>query len=153
MADVHIREAVLEDVDLLVANLRPADVREIAAYGYEDPAAPLRASVSTSLHCWSAFVDGELACIMGVTPLSMLSGIGSPWMMGTPLLEKHARVLVRLTPGYIRRMLKAFPILTNHVHAENVTSVRWLRRLGFALSRPLPYGPTGALFHTFEMRA
>ena len=74
-------------------------------------------------------------------------------MLGTPLLDQHARVLVRLTPVYIGRMLGAFPHLLNYVHAGNTTSVRWLRRLGFTLAEPQPYGARGELFHQFEMRA
>ena len=103
--------------------------------------------------CWSAFVDGELACIIGAAPVSVISGIGSPWMLGTPVLDANRRVLVRKTPDYIRQMLKAFPHLVNYVHAENATSVRWLRRLGFILHEAAPFGALGEAFHRFEMRA
>jgi hypothetical protein len=103
--------------------------------------------------CWSGFVDGELAAILGVAPINMLTGIGSPWMLGTPVLDRHQRVLVRSTPEYIGRMLKAFPHLVNFVHAQNTTSVRWLRRLGFSLDEAAPFGALGEPFHRFEMRA
>jgi hypothetical protein len=102
--------------------------------------------------CWSAFADGELACVLGVAPLSVVSGIGSPWMIGTPVLDRHQRVLVRQTPEYISKMLKAFPHLVNYVYAQNTTSVRWLRRLGFTLHDAEPYGALGEPFHKFEMR-
>jgi len=83
----------------------------------------------------------------------MLTGLGSPWMLGTPELDRHSRVLVRRTPEYIGRMLNAFPHLVNFVHAKNTTSVRWLRRLGFTLHDARPYGALGEPFHFFEMRA
>lgn len=110
-------------------------------------------SVMNSVLCWTGEADGEVAAIMGVAPLSVMSGIGSPWMMGTPLLDRHSRVLVRMTPSYIARMLRAFPHLVNFVHADNTTSVRWLRRLGFTMHAPEPYGQAGELFHKFEMKA
>lgn len=103
--------------------------------------------------CWTAFIDGQLAAILGVAPLSVVSGLGSPWMLGTPVLDASSRILVRKTPEYIAQMLKAFPHLVNFVHVENTTSVRWLRRLGFTVHEARPFGALGEPFHPFEMRA
>jgi hypothetical protein len=153
VAEILIRPTEPGDAALLVANLRTSDRNECLAYGRDDIAAGIRSSVARSLFCWSAFADGELAAILGVAPLNILTGLGSPWMLGTPVLDAHSRVLVRMTPEYIAKMLKAFPHLVNFVHAKNTTSVRWLRRLGFDLSEPAPFGALGEPFHRFEMRA
>lgn len=152
MADVLIRPTIPADVDALIANLRPSDYAECLAYGKPDIAAGIVASVNRSLMCWTGLVDGEVAAIIGVSPLSVLGGVGSPWMLGTPVLDRHARILVRKTPDYIDRMLAAFPHLINFVHAKNTTSVRWLRRLGFTLHAAQPHGPLGEPFHLFEMK-
>lgn len=153
MADVLIRPATIEDSIALAQNLRAADLAELAAYGHgKTPEQSMRDSVAASVMAWTVFIDGELACILGVAMLSLPSGIGTPWMMGTPVLERHSRILVRNTPEYIARMLKAFPHLVNFVHAKNQTSVRWLRRLGFTLHEAKPYGALGEPFHFFEMR-
>lgn len=153
MADVLIRDTTLRDVVGLANNLRIADRAEMAAYGHTEPIEALSRSVVSSVMCWSAFIDGELAAILGCAPINIIGGVGSPWMMGTPVLDRHQRVLVRHTPGYIARMLAVFPHLVNFVHTENTTSVRWLRRLGFTLHEAAPYGALGAPFHKFEMRA
>lgn len=153
MAEVLIRATEPGDVARLFANLRASDLAECQAYGKPDILAGIESSAARSLLCWTGLVDGELAAILGVAPLSIVNGIGSPWMLGTPVLDAHQRVLVRKTPEYIARMLKAFPHLVNFVHAKNTTSVRWLRRLGFSLSEPAPFGPLGEPFHRFEMRA
>ena len=153
MAEVSIRPTAPGDAALLIANLRAADQAECQAYGRPDIAAGIEVSVRRSVLCWSGWVDGELAAILGVAPVNVLTGIGSPWMLGTPVLDRHSRVLVRSTPEYIARMLKAFPHLVNFVHAKNTTSVRWLRRLGFTLHEAVPYGALGEPFHPFEMRA
>lgn len=152
-ADVLIRPTQPDDVTTLIANLRASDLAECQAYGRPDIAAGIRSSATRSLLCWSGFVDGELAAIMGVAPINMLNGLGSPWMLGTPVLDRNSRILVRATPVYIGRMLTAFPHLVNFVHAKNTTSVRWLRRLGFTLYDAVPHGPLGEPFHPFEMRA
>ena len=152
MADVLIRPTEPGDVARLFANLRASDLAECRAYGRPDIAASIESSVNRSVLCWTGLVDGELAAIIGVAPINALTGIGSPWMLGTPVLDRHQRILVRMTPEYISRMLKAFPHLVNYVHAKNTTSVRWLRRLGFTLHEAVPYGPLGEPFHPFEMR-
>lgn len=152
-AEVLIRPTEPGDAARLFANLRPSDLAECQAYGQADIAAGIEASVRRSVLCWTALVDGEVAAILGVAPLNILTGIGSPWMLGTPLVDRYQRVLVRKTPEYIARMLKAFPHLVNFVHARNTTSVRWLRRLGFTLHEAVPYGPLGEPFHPFELRA
>lgn len=153
MADVVIRPTQPGDAAMLIANLRPADLAECQAYGRGDIGAGIESSVARSMLCWSGFIDGELAAILGVAPVNALGGIGSPWMLGTPVLDAHSRVLVRAVPEYIAKMLNAFPHLVNFVHTKNTTSVRWLRRLGFTLHEPVPYGAPGELFHPFEMRA
>ncbi len=149
----EIRPTRPEDVEALIANLRESDLIECIAYGRDDIPAGIRSSVNRSVLCWTGLADGEVASIMGCTPLNMLAGIGSPWMLGTPLLDRHSRVLVRETPAYIARMLSIFPHLFNLVHVENTTSVRWLRRVGFTLHAPVPYGEMGEMFHPFEMKA
>ena len=153
MVDVHIRPTEPGDAAILATQLRPQDLAECRAYGREDIASGVEASARRSLLCWSAFIDGDLAAILGVAPLDIVNGLGSPWMLGTPVLDRHQRILVRSTPEYIGKMLKAFPHLVNFVHAKNTTSVRWLHRLGFTLHAAQPLGPLGEPFHRFEMRA
>jgi hypothetical protein len=153
VADVLIRLTEPGDAAELFANLRPSDLAECRAYGRSDIAAGIASSVNRSALCWTGLVDGEIAAIIGVAPINMLTGIGSPWMLGTPVLDTHSRVLVRRTPEYIAKMLNAFPHLVNFVHANNTTSVRWLRRLGFTLHAAQPFGALGEPFHRFEMRA
>ena len=153
MADIVIRATEPGDAALLAANMRASDVDEVHACGHIDLLWVVERSVARSLLCWSAFADGQLACIIGCAPVSITGGIGSPWMLGTPVVDVNRRVLVRRTPHYIGRMLQAFPHLLNFVHAENRTSVRWLKSLGFTLHEAAPFGMLGEAFHRFELRA
>lgn len=153
MGEVLIRQTLPGDAEQLAHNLRASDESEVRAYGHNDLTLACQRSVARSMLCWSAFIDGQLAAILGAAPLSVVSGLGSPWMLGTPVLDAHSRILVRSTPGYIAQMLQAFPHLVNFVHAKNTTSVRWLRRLGFTVHEAQPFGALGEPFHPFEMRA
>jgi len=151
--EVEIRPATAQDAIDLAQGLRPADIAELHACGHSDLDEVVARSVRVSSMCWAAFVDGQIACVIGVAPLSLLGGLGAPWMLGTPVLDKASRVLVRRTPEYISKMLGAFPHLLNYVHADNGTSVRWLKRLGFVFGEPFAHPRSGETFYPFEMRA
>lgn len=140
-------------VQELARHLRAADRAELHASGFEDPQRAIELSVATSTHMVAAVAEGRCGAIFGCAPASMLSGVGVPWMLGTDLVVTHQRALMADAPAYIRAMLHAYPLLVNHVHAENTVAVRWLRRAGFKLHPALPHGPHGAPFHLFEMRA
>ena len=150
---VSVRLSVPADAQPLAKHLRAGDRAEIAAYGGNlDPVRAIETSIRSSYLCWTFEVDDQVACVLGVSAVSALGGIGCPWMLGTDAVPRHRRILTQLAPGYIRRMLAAFPHLVNHVHAGNTTSVRWLRRLGFTVHPPVPFGTAGELFHPFELR-
>ena len=153
MADVLIRELQDGDCEYLAAHLRQADRDEIDACGVEDPLAALCFCAATSTQSWVGTVNGRVACVFGVGAISILGGIGSPWMLGTDDITRHPGAFIKHSLPYIRAMLAAYPRLENHVDARNTKAVRWLKRAGFTLHEPVPYGPKGMLFHPFEMRA
>ena len=153
MAEVSIVPARPADADELYLHLREADLRECLAYGKPDVLAGIRESMSGSHICWSAWRDTELLAVFGVAPLSFLTGVGSPWMLGTDALDRHPRILSRVTKPYLTHMLGIYPHLLNFVHIDNARSIRWLKRLGFSFSAPQPYGLRGQMFHRFEMHA
>ena len=92
------------------------------------------------------FVDG-----LGDPTASLFAG--SPWLLGSVAMMQHIRNLVPLAAPYIAEMRRLYPVLENHVHADNRVAVRWLRAVGFVLEPAAPYGLHGALFHRFTMKA
>lgn len=154
MADVVMRAPHAGDAKALAADMRPADVAEVLACGETDLVRVVQDGIDDSALCWTIEVDGQVAGVVGVVPLGgLLSEVGVPWMLGTPLVQKHRRMLVRISHAYIRRMLGAYPHLLNFVHTDNAVAVRWLKRTGFELQPAVPYGPLGALFHRFDLKA
>ena len=141
------------DAAELAANLRDQDREELRAAGVMNAEHAIADGIRRSALCWTARVDGEMACVFGVAPLgTMLDPRGVPWMLGTPLVPRHRRTLQELTPRYIQQMLEAYPHLLNQVHAKNTVATRWLRKMGFVLQPPTPTGPYGEPFHLFEMK-
>lgn len=140
------------DIVYLAANLRQADVDEVVASGYDDMAEAIRVSVEASTHSAVVTCDGVPAAVLGLVPVSLLAGIGAPWMLGTDVVTRQQRALMHLTGRYLRTMLKAYPTLVNYVHARNTVAIRWLRRVGFEIGPAEPYGPRGELFRIFTMK-
>jgi hypothetical protein len=141
------------DLAELAGSLRDEDVQELHAAGYDDLPGLLAASVALSSWVRAVRVNGELACVLGlVLRGTALTPMGVPWMLGTVIVKRQRRILVRLGHEVVNRMLDTAPYLLNTVHADNGVAIRWLQRMGFALGEPYPTGPYGALFRLFELR-
>lgn len=151
--DILVRPVEDGDIKHVAAHMRQADLDEIAATGVPDPVEALTRSIKDSVLCCTGCADGEPGCIFGVVPVSMLCGIGSPWLLGTELIPKNAGAFIRHSTPYIHGMLREFPHLFNFVDVRNRKAIAWLKRSGFVLSEATPYGPFGLPFHPFEMRA
>lgn len=152
MAKVTVYPAHIADAVELEENLRAIDRIECEAHG-PDVLDGIVDSIARSTHCWVARDGAEMLAVFGAAPLSLLGGVASPWLLGTPALDRRPKVLQRVTPVYMQKILDNYRYLVNWVHAENRTSVRWLRRLGFTVHPATPYGRAGQLFHKFEMHA
>lgn len=154
MAKVLIRELQPGDTDALLADLRPADRDELEALiGPGQEADMLARSVNESLACWVLEVNGGVAAIFGVAPVTLLGGQGLPWMLGTSLIERFPGAFIRRCRPYIARMLGICPELVNAVDARNVKSIAWLKRMGFTVLPAQPMGVAGLPFHPFFMTA
>lgn len=153
MARLIVREMRPGDLEAVAPRLREADRMEVEACTTLSMHDALATVINYSVSAWTIEVDGEPAGLFGVHPQSMLGGIGSPWMLGTPALETAASTLTREGRRYIRRMLDMFPTLINYTDVRNVKSIRWLRALGFSFDiAPQPYGLYGLPFYRFELR-
>jgi hypothetical protein len=140
------------DIADLVANLRPGDRDELDASSAGDPHEAVRLALAISPHRWAFEVGGRLVILGGVTAVSLVGGIGSPWMLATN--SASGGVLTRVGKQYRDLALGLYPVLMNYVDARNTTSIRWLRRLGFSIAdEPVPYGPRGLPFYKFELRS
>ncbi len=153
MADLTLAPPTEQDVAELLANIRPIDLFEMrAVIGNADPETTIWSALQG---CdWPTTVrapDGALMLLGGLRPISLLNGIGCPWLLGTPAVERHPGALMRLARRYLPVIRARYPTLVNYVSADNKTTIRWLTRLGFDIRPERPYGPTGAPFHPFVM--
>lgn len=148
---VEIRPATVEDALALV--LRQADREEVEALTGRDAREALVESVVRSAAAWAGLANGELVCLFGVVPMSLVGVTGIPWLLGSDAVTRYGRPFLRRNRAYLREMLREFPVLRNVVDARNTVSIRWLEWLGFTLGTPQPMGVCGLPFIPFEMSA
>lgn len=152
MPDYRITRATEQHVDAMAPNVRQADINELAAASGNAPREALMQGLNASGgYAWAGLADDEVVCIFGVAPLNLLSDVGIPWMLGTPLIEKHSRVFLRRSKKYVEAMRERYGRLYNFVDDRNDAAKQWLAWLGFTLHEPEPYGVSGLPFRKFEM--
>ncbi len=138
-------------VDKMLPHVRIADRHEVMASAGQPVEDILGKCVAKSEMVWAGMVDDEVACIFGVVGASLISETGYPWMLGTDLIEVHAKAFLRRNKKMVGLMLARYPYLVNYVDTRNVKAIEWLKWLGFLLQAPEPYGAYRMKFHKFEM--
>ena len=152
MADkIEIRDVEPGDIDMLVENMRKHDIQEVNAATRMGIRNAVKTSVNLSSYSKTGLVNDELVCMWGVCPISLISGSGSPWMLGTDLIEKKQRVFLRRSKPWLNDIRKDYRYLENFVDERNVMSIKWLKWLGFEMDEAEPYGIHGEPFHKFTM--
>lgn len=132
MSHVDIINARPTHVGPIAVRMRDIDRRECRALGHE-PKAALRSGLLCSLRPFTATVYGRAEAMMGVVPLSLASGKGVVWMLGTDAIYRHPRELALLGPRILELMTEQCAILENVVSTENFRAISYLRHLGFSV--------------------
>lgn len=142
-----IRHAVEADaVDLAMA-LRVEDRAEVLALlGPVDPVAGAARSMlhglATACEAWTACDHaGQIICMTGVSPSSLVGITGVPWLLGSDLVRRYRRAFLAESRRLVARWLTWFDALRNVVDARYTAAIRWLRWLGFEI------GPVFSLRH------
>jgi len=150
---VEIREVRPEDIVSLAKNLRRSDKIEIRASTFRGTSIEkaIRDSVAYSTYSRAGLADGELACLWGTGPVSVMGGIGLPWFLATDLVEKHPLLFLRRCKPLLKKMKGPYDRLENWVYCKNTGAIHWLKWLGFSFDEPQIWGPRGKKFQRFYM--
>lgn len=150
----EVTHPTTEGVEYIIHNLRPADRAEAhAAFGHDDYGHGTRLSVAGSRSCVMAVnTYGIPVALIGVQTLSVLYGVGCPWMVATDQAYAFKRAFISIGRAYTRAMLEEYETLFNHVDARNEKSIAWLRHIGYEIGPAEPYGALGLPFHTFSIK-
>lgn len=144
-----IRPMTADRIAACLADLCPADAREIAAAGFADPHQMLADTLPICSSC-EELHDGDVClAVFGVVPWPGQRGTGVPWMLTTNAMERAGRhEVAHLAREVFGRIRRDFDTLTNWAHRENRRALRFIRWLGFRIDAT-PTGPGGE-FLTFH---
>lgn len=131
---VELVRAHAGHVGTIAARMRNIDRMETEAFG-RSPKQALRLGIRGSTIALTAKVDGRPEAMMGLVPVDLLSGKGTPWFLGTDEVYRHGREMIAWGPQILAQMLAVTPHLENHVASINSKAIRLLRAWGFAVER------------------
>lgn len=148
--NVQFVPATADDVRRFIPLARAEHRGEIEAMG-GDVDTLMRKTFAMSAEAWAVTFDGEPAVLFGVIPISLLQGYGSPWVLTTPVIERHRKTFYRLSREVVTRLREHYPMLGSSIYHKFGKSLRWARKLGFEVKDPHPCGVHGELFHQVIM--
>ena len=129
----HFRPSKPEDVYVLSPKIRQVDVDEVYATTGLGIQHGLIASYQTSDETFTMIADdGDLVGMFGIahTPDPLVSVV---WMLCTERLPQYSKSFIKLSKQWVIEQNKKHSVLMNYVDARNITSIRWLKHLGFVL--------------------
>ncbi len=140
-----------EDLVLLMSNLRESDIAEIKAMTSKSIRTAISESLTLSEWTLCAYCDGELLAVFGLSGQCVLTGLASPWMIGTNSIFKHKKEFWKASVEVVEWMKSRSEYLENFVHTEHKSAISWLKRLGFSFDKELVNGRDGSKFMRFHL--
>ena len=106
-----------------VADIFGADVKMLKA-------------LDQSLVSWMGRVDGEVVCVWGLIPPTILSSQAHLWLLTTDKVEGHQFLFVRYSQLMVEKMLEDFEMLVGKCNVNQHKSIKWVRWLGATFGEP-----------------
>lgn len=147
---VSLRTPSYEDARHIVRNMRWEDVRELRDVSGVGPAQAVMEGLSMPGESRVGCIDDEPVALFGCAILSVLPARASPWFLATPRVAEARVPMLRDARRVVRGWRDIYGLLENVADGRNVTTLRWLRALGFRLG--VPYNtPAGTPVVPFTM--
>ena len=133
---------------LLANRLRAEDLAEIEASGLP-PRRMLLRLWQNSNHCWTAFVDGEIALVGGCAG-QLLESQGQAWLFTTAAIERVPMAFAKEARRWLREVLAEKTSVVTACLDSYEKSFRFWSMLGFRHTG-FETMPTGAIFKKMAM--
>lgn len=82
-------------------------------------------------------VDGDLACMWGLIPPTILSSTAWLWLVTTEIVAENRFLFIRHSQRWIEEALKIYPEIIGDCLLSNASAQRWLRWLGAEFHQPV----------------
>ena len=135
--------------------MREEDAAEVEASSGHTPTEAILASIEATHTTYAALVGDELLALFGLSRVETPRGQATRatvWALTSTAVERHRKGFYRASVRVVAALSGNVPILYNFVDARYTKAVSWLRRLGFEVLPPVPYGPRHLPFHPVVYR-
>ncbi len=149
MMDTVIVRMTREHLEYVAEHCRETDRKEIYLQSGLDPHLALDVTAEFAEGAWAGIHKGVPVAVFGVNRASILSDIGVPWLVATDGIMDCQIAFLRLGRNHMKRIFRAFPVMSNYVWEKNHAAIRWLKWLGFDIGEPETYGAGHAQFRRF----
>lgn len=150
-AMTEFADATREHARIMAPNLRSMDVKEAYSASGMTPLGALLASLMHSEESYTAFLNDEPVAMFGVSAAEN-KGIGVPWLLGTPAMERIPVTIVKMGRELCQSWAPLYGTLINAVHWQNTKSLCWLPAIGFEMVGVLPnYGVQQERFYMYAL--
>lgn len=131
----YFRLAEKEDLLTIASlDLRDADKEEIRASVGLPTSEALMSSARVSNELWVVVHKGSIEAVFGV---SDRGSYGVPWFMATDKFDEFRISFAKESRWMVQRWLDKYGLLMNVVDSRHISSIRWLRWLGFTVDESL----------------
>lgn len=150
--EVKVLPATPELAEQLAGTMRPEDVAEVRAQGWE-PLPALLQSMRGSDVSIAVVLGDQVGAMFGVGQLAGVSArVGQVWFLTGEVFARHPKAFVRVARQALAQLLELYPVLFNLIDTRYAAALRWARWLKFDIGAPLPFGPEGVLFAPAHLR-
>lgn len=122
--------ATIEHAERMAPVMRQEDSAEVLALGYS-PREALCGSLNESYIAETALLGEDVVAMWGAAPHTQIGHKAFLWMLGTDLVPKHPRELLRGSKSFIDHVQLTYPLLECLVDTRYKKAVRWIHWMGF----------------------
>lgn len=97
----------------------------------------MQETVWRSIEVYEGKLDGEVACVWGMIPPTVLSDKAYMWLLTTDIIAEHKFLFIRYSQRWIEEALKCWPEIVGDVLVGNESAKRWLKFLGAEFLPPV----------------
>jgi hypothetical protein len=151
MAIITCSRATMVDAAEFAPKLRAEDMAELQMLGEDDALHVLENCLRLSgREAWTVRANGAIMSIWGVMQTSLVTGHAVVWALTSDLVNKYPKAFLRCSRQAVRELRLRYNEVSNHVDIRYLKSLRWVKKIGFAIESPSPYGL--GTFHKITLR-
>ncbi len=150
MTEVQLLPATRAHLAELAAHIRPADLEEVLASGYESALEALEMTFRESFVARVMLLDSRVAAVFGLVALkgSVIGGctVACAWSLTSIVVDEHRLTFMRASKRALQQLLEQADRLVNLVDARYAAALQWLECLGWKLERQVLHPASGLPF-------